>query len=287
MTTPHLRIRGVPPARRRVRFSNQVATYAAPTLPCGGRAYPASHSDPGSELVWYSPDEMQRLVHSVKPDVRAMRQDLLTDESGLCARGLEHLRSTTHLKQQMREKECRTRAVLHEQRMGGSPEDICSYSMLASRWARAYAIELAREDEAAAMEIHRAGFGMEFATNAPVGMETDDIDIDSPLAAQQLTDDLPDVPSRRWLHHQDSLERMQSRAGGVMGRPHANRWGVEVHLQQAQHQGEVVTSVAPPSPAPIFTPTVSLGSKGGISNEADGSPLESIPNRMVQHSSVA
>lgn len=118
-------------------------------------------------------------------------------------------------------------------------------------------------------------------------METDDIDIDSPLAAQQLTDDLPDVPSRRWLHHQDSLERMQSRAGGVMGRPHANRWGVEVHLQQAQHQGEVVTSVAPPSPAPIFTPTVSLGSKGGISNEADGSPLESIPNRMVQHSSVA
>lgn len=116
--------------------------------------------------LWYSPRELHGQMHNMRNTVRHMRRRALRDpedfgaeESDVCDRGLEHLRSVANMEQRTINRDCVFRSVSEEQalqRREGSIRDeerLRRASERGSEWSRNEARLLGHQDEREAKKI--------------------------------------------------------------------------------------------------------------------------------------
>ena len=142
-------------ARRRVRFANRTRIYL---IPCISEFKREEHA-----AIWMTDEDQKASQQGVVEDILRLRRTAAiesssdhdhhddTDES--CGRGLEHMRSQSHMEQRRMNKEANLNGVLdvqddHFDAGVFNDHEIAEVSISTSEWARQRALSVAASDAA-------------------------------------------------------------------------------------------------------------------------------------------
>jgi hypothetical protein len=231
------------------------------------------HSISASDDSWLTDKDYAKILRSVKKMVRSIREDSAIDDNiglGLTSRGIEHLRSTEHLEQQIINKDCAISVVLSEQRRladeGIATADaavvISEAYQQHTRWARQNALLLAASDEA--------------FMRSNVKMTTGTCTASSPTPADAQSPDPSSGNKSNETNAAYSLDQLSSltidNSDGVAIQPHSQ----QQQLPSSRSAGRIH---APSRVSPLRTPNSAESTPNTWLNHHDSLQLPGVKNK--------
>ncbi len=229
------------------------------------------HSISASDDSWLTDKDYAKILRSVKKMVRSIREDsAIENDTGLTSRGIEHLRSTEHLEQQIINKDCAISVVLSEQRRladeGIATADaavvISEAYQQHTRWARQNALLLAASDEA----FMRSNVKMTTGTGTA----------SSPTPADAQSPDPSSGNKSNETNAAYSLDQLSSltidNSDGVAIQPHSQ----QQQLPSSRSAGRIH---APSRVSPLRTPNSAESTPNTWLNHSDSLRLPGVENK--------